>query len=245
MSSAVDAAGPDWNGRPVAFANGDDLARAGARQTAGHLDGAIRHRGAATLVVAGGSTPAPMFRRLAQADLDWSKVTIAQVDERFVSPDSPLSNARMIRETLLVGPAAAARFAPLWSEAADLDAAADAADAVMAALPRPWDAVILGMGEDGHFASLFPGSPQLAAGLSPDTERLCLAVAPHAPAPKEPRLSLTLNALLDTRHILLMIRGEKKRVVIEAAHAGNAALPIHAVLAQTQAAVSTLWSPET
>jgi len=104
--------------------------------------------------------------------------------------------------------------------------------------------VVLGMGEDGHFASLFPGSPQLAEGLSPDTQRLCLAVAPHDPAPKEPRLSLTLNALLDARHILLMIRGEKKRVVVDAARAGNTDLPIHAILSQTRAPVCLLWAPE-
>ncbi len=228
----------------VAFSDGDDLARACAAQMANLLDRAIRQRGVATLVLAGGSTPAPMFRELAKADLDWSKVIILQVDERFVPPDSPLSNARLIRETLLTGPAAAARFVPLWSPAADLAAAADAADAVLAALPRPWDVVFLGMGEDGHFASLFPGSPQLAAGLSPDTDRLCLAVEPHDPAPKEPRLSLTLNALLDTRHSLLMIRGQKKRTVLDAALAGNADLPIHALLSHTRAPLSILWAPE-
>ena len=143
-----------------------------------------------------------------------------------------------------IGPAAAARFIPLWSKAADLAAAADAADAVMAALPRPWDVVVLGMGEDGHFASLFPGSPQLSDGLSPDTGRLCLAVAPHAPAPKEARLSLTLKALLDTRHILLMIRGEKKKEVVEAARSGHAGRPIHALLSQTRVPLSLLWAPE-
>ncbi len=245
MSSAPGADGPDWNGRPAAFADPDALARACAARIADDLRSALRDRGAATLLLAGGSTPAPMFRRLAQADLDWSRVIIGQVDERFVSPDSPLSNGRMIRETLFTGRAACARFVPLWSDAADLAAAADAADAVMSALPHPWDVVLLGMGDDGHFASLFPGSPQLAEGLSHATDRLCIAVPPHAPAPKEPRLSLTLRALLSARHILLMIRGEKKRVVIEAAHAGNTALPIHAVLAQTRTPVSTLWSPET
>jgi 6-phosphogluconolactonase len=240
----MSSAGANADIAPVAFATADDLDRACAARIAGQLQVALRDRGVATLLVAGGSTPAPMFRRLAQADLDWPKVTVAQVDERFVSPSSPLSNARMIRETLLMGPAAAARFLPLWSDTADLQAAADAADGVMATLPRPWDGAVLGMGEDGHFASLFPGSPQLAAGLSPDTDRLCLAIPPHIPAPKEPRLSLTLNALLETRHIVLMIRGEKKRVVVEAARAGNDALPIHAILAQTRAPVSVLWSPE-
>ncbi len=240
----MNSAPSDAKGALVAFADADALARACAEQVAGDLRAAIADRGFATLLVAGGSTPAPMFCQLAQADLDWSRVTVAQADERFVPPESELSNARMIRETLLTGPAAAARFVPLWSKAADLAAAADAADAVMAALPRPWDVVVLGMGEDGHFASLFPGSPQLSDGLSPDTGRLCLAVAPHAPAPKEARLSLTLNALLETRHILLMIRGEKKRVVVEAARSGNAGLPIHAILSQTRAPLSLLWAPE-
>ena len=228
----------------MAFSDGDDLARACAAQMADLLDRAIRQRGVATLVLAGGSTPAPMFRELAKADLDWSRVIILQVDERFVPPDSPRSNARLIRETLLTGPAAAARFVPLWHPAADLAAAAEAAEAVLATLPRPWDVVFLGMGEDGHFASLFPGSPQLAEGLSPDTDRLCLAVEPHDPAPTEPRLSLTLNALLDTRHSLLMIRGQKKRTVLDAALAGNADLPIHALLSHTRVPLSILWAPE-
>ena len=92
----------------MAFSDGDDLARACAAQMADLLDRAIRQRGVATLVLAGGSTPAPMFRELAKADLDWSRVIILQVDERFVPPDSPRSNARLIRETLLTGPAAAA-----------------------------------------------------------------------------------------------------------------------------------------
>ncbi len=240
----TDAAALSGTAPLTAFADGADLARAGAARTAEHLAAAIRDRGRATLLLAGGSTPAPMFRALATADLDWSKVTVAQVDERFVPPDSPQSNARMIRETLLTGPAAAARFVPLWSAAADLAAAADAADAAMAGLPRPWDVVVLGMGEDGHFASLFPGSAQLAAGLSPDTDRLCLAVDPHDPAPREPRLSLTLSTLLDARHILLMIRGETKRGVVEAARAGDAVLPIHAVLSQSRAPLSLLWAPE-
>ena len=218
----------------MAFSDGDDLARACAAQMADLLDRAIRQRGVATLVLAGGSTPAPMFRELAKADLDWSRVIILQVDERFVPPDSPRSNARLIRETLLTGPAAAARFVPLWHPAADLAAAAEAAEAVLATLPRPWDVVFLGMGEDGHFASLFPGSPQLAEGLSPDTD----------PAPTEPRLSLTLNALLDTRHSLLMIRGQKKRTVLDAALAGNADLPIHALLSHTRVPLSILWAPE-
>lgn len=229
----------------VAHADPDALARACADAIAADLATAIDARGMATLLLAGGTTPAPMFRILAAAPLDWSRVIVAQVDERFVPPDSAQSNARMIRETLLTGQADAARFVPLWREAADLAAAADAADAAMAALPRPWDVVLLGMGDDGHFASLFPGSAQLAEGLSPDNRRLCIAVEAHVPAPKEPRLSLTLNALLDARHILLMIRGEKKRVVVEAARAGNADLPIHAVLAQSHAPLSLFWSPET
>jgi len=241
----MNSAQAERGGAPVARPDPDVLARACADAITGDLANAIDARGVATLLLAGGSTPAPMFRMLAEAPLDWSRVIVAQVDERFVPPDSAQSNARMIRETLLTGPAAAARFVPLWRDALDLAATADAADTAMAALPRPWDVVLLGMGDDGHFASLFPGSPQLAAGLAPDTGRLCIAVAAHVPAPKEPRLSLTLNALLDARHILLMIRGEKKRVVLEAARAGNADLPIHAVLAQDRAPLSLLWSPET
>ena len=168
----------------------------------------IATKGAASLALAGGSTPAPVYRLLSQASLDWSKVTVTLTDERKVAPDHPDSNERMLRQTLLVGAADAARFAPL-DEAATL---------------APFDGVLLGMGEDGHFASLFPGNGALAAGLTGPT--LTIDVPAGEPAPPQPRSSLTLKALSDAGTTLLVVTGDAKRAVLEKADG----LPVAALI---------------
>ena len=174
------------------------------------LTAALAAKGSASLALAGGSTPAPVYRRLAQADLDWPKVTVILTDERKVAPDHPDSNARMLRQTLLTGPAAEAAFAPLTEPA-------------VAGL-TPFDGVLLGMGEDGHFASLFPGNRALAAGLSGDA--LVVDVPAGEPAPPQPRSSLTLKALTGAASPLLLVTGAAKRAVLEAADG----LPVAALI---------------
>ena len=225
-----------------AFAGRDALAQAVAKLIAEEL-GRRLGQGAprASLVASGGSTPIPVYERLRDWPMDWSRIDITLSDERWLEPSSPDSNQRMLHEHLLRGAAQAARLTPLWSPQATLDAAAARAEAAIAPL-MPFDVSLLGMGEDGHFASLFPASPVLSEGLRLDGQRLCLGVPASAPAPPQPRISLTLRALLESRLVVLLTSGEAKKLVLDATLAG-ADLPVRALLQQDRTPVRLFWSP--
>jgi 6-phosphogluconolactonase len=192
------------------------------------------------LVVPGGSSPEPVLARLAVAELPWDRVTVTLTDERWVSPETTDSNEGLIRKTLLNGRAAAARFVGLKTSHPSPEAALKVANEAIASIPRPFDIVVLGMGEDGHTASLFPGS---RAGLDRQSEPLCVAIrpveAPHA------RLSLSASALLDSRAIFLLILGEPKwRVYRQASGPGPVVeYPVRAVLHQMEVPVHVFWAP--
>jgi 6-phosphogluconolactonase len=178
-------------------------------------------------VATGGSTPGPVYDRLARQPLPWDGITVTLSDERRVATDSELSNERLVRERLLVGRAAAARFVALDD----------------ASLPRllPAAVTVLGMGPDGHVASLFPGGPELADGLGSD--RLTIPVAMSGLAPFVPRLSMTLHALLQTALIILLVTGEDKRALIERIEAdGTYSPPAAAVLRQDRCPVRVMWA---
>jgi 6-phosphogluconolactonase len=209
----------------------DFLDRAAADMLAGALRTAIETRGEALLAVPGGRTPEGVFRHLADQALDWSKVTVTLVDERWVDPTSPDSNERLVRERLLQGPVAEARFIPMKSDHPYPDDKAF----VLALPPAPLDAVLLGMGEDGHFASLFPDSPALTPGLDPNSIMRALAVPPadHG-APAQPRLSLTMAEIARAGLVVLLVKGPDKQRAIDQAQAPGAnprRLPIAALLA--------------
>jgi 6-phosphogluconolactonase len=190
------------------FPSREALYEAAASALVNALTGGIAAKGAASLALAGGSTPAPVYRLLSQAAVDWSRVTVTLTDERRVAADHPESNERMLRQTLLVGPAAAARFAPLEEAAALV----------------PFDGVLLGMGDDGHFASLFPGNSALAGGLGGPS--LTIDVPAGEPAPPQARSSLTLKALSGATTTLLVITGGAKRALLERAEG----LPVAALI---------------
>ncbi len=178
-----------------------------AALVAGTLRAAIEARGQASLAVPGGTTPAPFLRALSGADLDWAHIRVMPTDERWVAADSPRSNARLLRETLLQGPAAAATLIPLAAPASAPEDALDGlASAVAAALPL--DVCVLGMGEDMHTASLFPGADRLNDALDPDCPSPILPI--RAPAAPEPRITLTAPALLGAAHLHLLIKGRAK-----------------------------------
>ena len=223
------------------FAGPDALAEAAAGQITEALRAGLRSRGEASFAASGGHTPIPAFELLRQAPLAWEAVTVVPTDERWVDPSSPDSNEGMFRQHLLTGPAEDARLLPLWSPKHTPDAAAARADLAISSL-LPFDVALLGMGDDGHFASLFPGSPVLARGLDPDCERFCLTVPKGSPAPPQTRLTLTLRALLDARTIILLIQGPSKRKAFDAAMAGQD-LPIRSLLVQDRAPVRVLWAP--
>ena len=233
------------NSDPAAskFADSESLSRTLSSQLAQHLQSAIAARGLASLVVSGGKSPTRLFELLRVADLDWSRVCIALADERWVDPADAGSNEKLVRDVLLKDAAAAARFIGLKNAAPTPDLGAVSAWETFARVPRPFDALVLGMGDDGHTASLFPRSPNLSSALNPAAVAGCVGmwspVAPH------PRLSLNLSALLDSRRIAVLITGaEKWRTYAAACAAGPIEeMPVRAVLRQRRTPVEVLWSP--
>lgn len=224
------------------FSDAEHLARSAAARIEVLMKDAIAARGRAQLVLPGGRTPAVMLGKLAQADLDWSSVTATLCDERWVDPLSPDSNEAMLRRHLLVGAADALTFLPLYNGAASPAAAIPVIEAHLRALPPIWDVVTLGMGDDGHFASLFPGEAELAIGLDRASARLCVAAI--GPAGGPPRLSLTLACLARARQIFILASGETKRRVWEAAAAqGPLSQPVAALQMIDDVPVELLWCP--
>jgi 6-phosphogluconolactonase len=219
------------------------LAAALAGEIKVDLEEAIAARGAGSLVVSGGRTPALMFQQLASEKLDWPRAWITLADERWVETTAEASNERFVRDNLLVGPAAAAHFVGLKNPALTPEAGADWATRALTRVPHPFDVVVLGMGDDGHTASLFPGSMALARGLDPAAPPGCIAVnalvAPHA------RVSLNLAALLDARRIVLHIEGDAKWAVYQRARTPGttAEFPVRAVLQQKEVPVDVYWAP--
>lgn len=233
--------------RLEAFPDPGTMAAVIADRLAGRLRGALERDGEALIALSGGRTPEPVYRRLGQAKLAWNGVTATLADERFVPPGDPASNAGLLARSLFSGEAAEAQFVPLWTEGGGPREAAERADSALKALARPHDAVVLGMGDDGHTASLFPGCPELSMGLDLLSDRRCMAVAAHDPAPPQARLTMTLAELLRSRVILILIQGAAKRQVLEAAlSAGDITdMPIRAILRQTRVPVQIAWAPET
>lgn len=182
-------------------------------------------RGRATLVVSGGNTPVPFFHALREAELDWPNVTVTLVDERAVPSNHVDSNARLVKSHLLQGRAARARWLPCFEVEPgcdQLDAAAQALDARLAELSWPVDVVVLGMGGDGHTASLFPRADELVQALkAPPRQRCLVAGVPGAPNVPLKRLSWTPQALIDTRHLAIHTTGIAKRELLQRACASD------------------------
>lgn len=182
------------------------------------LAAALARRERASLVVCGGSTPASYLPRVAACPLDWARVDVALADERWVSADDSASNERLVRAHLLRAHAAAARLVGLGSAAATPEAGAAGAATRLGEIAHPYDLAVLGMGNDGHVASLFPGSPQLEEALDAASARRCIAITPPPHArPALPRVTMTLAELLKARRIVLAIQGRAKRAALEAA----------------------------
>lgn len=224
----------------------DRLAHDLAGFVAERLRDGLARRGEALLVVSGGSTPMPFFRALSALALDWSRVTITLADERWVPPDHDDSNERLVRAGLLQGLAARARFVPLFNGAASPESGLEAAAQALAVLPWPADAVVLGMGGDGHTASLFPYAPELRDALADGDGPRCLPISvPAPPNVPLPRLSLTRRALLDTRCLLVHIHGSAKLALLEQAQQDGPPeqWPIRLALRQDQVPCEVFHAP--
>ncbi len=218
-----------------------------ARALAAHVAEAVRARiardGKAALAVSGGRTPTRFFQALSGAPLDWAKVTVTLVDERWVPETSDRSNAALVRRTLMVGPAAAATFLPLYTGDGSPEKGLPALEAKGRTLPLPFAAVVLGMGDDGHTASFFPHGEGLEQAIDPQAGPLLCAV--RAPAAGEPRVTFTLPTLLGADTLFLHVEGEGKRHVLEQARAAGPVedMPIRAVLRQCARPLDILWCP--
>lgn len=226
------------------FADGEAWADACAVRLTDALSAALAATGKAVFAGSGGSTPAPIYRRMAHADLDWSRIAVTLIDERYVPESSPDSNAALLKRTLLTGPAAAARFVPLFHPAVTVDRAAALAAHALAAEGGKLDAVLLGMGEDGHICSMFPNSPTLKTLLAPALTPTVLGV-PHGrdgAAPGLERLSINLPYLMTARRVVLALTGAAKRAVFEREAAGDPATQPIAALIAAGVPLDVLWT---
>ena len=223
------------------FTAAAQTAQALAIAVARNLKDGVQRRGRAGLIVAGGRTPIAFLDRLARQPLAWSDVSVSLTDERCVPADHPDRNEALVRRHLLQDSAASARFVPLLGPGADCEQL-QLAQQALASLPWPSDVVVLGMGEDGHVASLFAGAEGSAPALDARSAERVALVAPST-APHR-RISLTLPALLDTRAVMILIQGERKRIAIErAAGADPLVHPIGAFLGQQSVPVHLYYSP--
>ncbi len=215
-----------------------------AERIAARLRSALAERGRAVLAVSGGSTPKDFFARLSRETLDWANVQVTLVDERWVPDSDARSNAQLVKSQLLQHAAGAAQFVPLYTGAATPEEGLAAASARIDALALPFDAVVLGMGDDGHTASFFPGGDHLAEALDLDGHARVLPM--RAADAGEPRITLSLPTLLETRSLYLLVTGERKRDLLADVRLGLDAArnyPVRAVLTQQRVPVAVYWCP--
>ncbi len=223
------------------FASRAQAARTVATRIAGQLRTRLEANAEAAFIVSGGSTPAGCFSHLSHKQLDWHRVTVLLSDERWVAPDHADSNERMLRETLMVSRARYVRLLPYYDSANSVFERCNAFEDAFKRMALPFCSVLLGMGADGHFAGLFPGSEGLSENLDPDSSRRCVEVT--TPASPYARISLTLSALLESEEILLLIFGEEKRAVLDTALNTESDLPVAALLRQQKVPVHVFWAP--
>jgi len=225
------------------FPDAAALAAGLADEVAARLDAAIRDRGTASIAVSGGSTPKRFFETLSTRDIDWGKVTVTLVDERFVPADSDRSNHRLVATHLLKDKAAAAKFIPLYYDVASIEEAAVKATEETASIGNPFDVAILGMGGDGHTASFFPHGNNLDQALDLSGPRGILTM--QAEGAGEERLTFSFASLADARFLALHIEGQGKKDVLQQANSGSdeSEMPIRAVLTRSVSIVDIYWAP--
>lgn len=219
----------------------DELADAVAGDVGFIIESAVDARGASLVALPGGTTGPAIYPRLAGQSLPWKKVTIIPTDDRLVPMDDERSNVRAIAKAFLPG---GARVIPIAADIADYRLAGNSADARLQDLPWPPDLVWLGMGKDGHTASIFTG-PDLQDALDAPKARRAIGVMPD-PMPEDapvPRVTLTRASILSARTILITITGDEKRSVLERAIADGqrSKTPIGRVLAEVDQPIDIHW----
>jgi len=222
------------------FPDADTLANALASGVAEDLQALIDRHGQAVVAVSGGSTPKLFFRQLGKSDLNWHKVVITLVDERWVPASHPRSNEKLIREFLMPGKAANAHFVGLYSDATSPDCGLTE---IAKSLPPKLDIAILGMGTDGHTASFFPGGDNLERATDRNNPQTVISM--QAKGAGEARITRTLSALLQASRLYLHIEGpEKAEVLRQAFQTGTVHdAPIRCLLHQTSRPLDIFWAP--
>lgn len=193
---------------PVFTDSAQECATTLARDVAQWLRSRLERASKVTLVVSGGSTPVPFFHALAQESLAWSKVSVLLADERWVPEGDPASNTSLVRENLLQGPASAARFLSLKQPLCTAEQALPAIERMLSEERLPLDVVVLGMGNDGHTASLFPDAPELERAMAPEASGRAWVMTP--PSQDHTRVTLTGRVLGGARFLALHLKGEDK-----------------------------------
>lgn len=226
---------------PILDEDAGALAARLADRVAEALGGVLAREGHASLAVSGGSTPVPFFHALCRKPLDWARVDITLADERWVPETDPASNTRLVREHLLQGQAAAARFFPLKQPQPRARDGQPACEQVLAGMKWPLDVLVLGMGNDGHTASLFPDAPELEWALDPVNPQRTSAMSP--PSQTQERITLTAAALAGARLTFLHLKGGDKLATLREALAQPdqvQAMPIRRFL---RPGLQVFWSP--
>lgn len=225
------------------FPSPEALAQGLADHVAAVLTTRLAGADRAALAVSGGRTPTRFFEALSRKPIDWPRIDVTLVDERWVGERSDRSNAALVRGHLLQGPAAAANFVPLHLDAPTPEDGLVAVTGRISALPLPFAAVVLGMGDDGHTASFFPGGDRLAQALDPGDGQPVETM--RAAGAGEPRITLTLPVLLAADALCLHIEGAGKLRVLETALVAGPtdAMPIRAVLIRSERPVEIFWCP--
>lgn len=235
----------------------EELYEAVANRCAQQVTRGIEKQGRASLVVPGGSTPAPVFKKLSAMSLNWHNVKVAPSDDRWVSNEHEQSNEKLIRETLLTDKAEKAEFVSLKTDFSSPQKGCRQAEANFNQIEKPIDLVLLGMGGDGHFASLFPGVKNFDKATALDSKEKCIAIDAtgcSVAGSLTDRISLTLAAILDSHVVALLITGDEKLNVIENAmkeadteveptvDEDVASYPIVKLLKQTKTPIEIYWA---
>ena len=205
------------------------------------LANSIKERGFATLLVSGGSTPIQLFHELSNIDINWSNVNVIPVDERFLPNEHPDQNGTLIRNCLLINKASSANFYPLILNSTDPELNLSALESSIKKIIQPFTVVILGMGTDGHTASLFPCSEELEEGLDLNSNNDLIITNPTT-APYQ-RISFTRKALLNTENLYLHCYGEEKKKILDNLDSNTEkTYPIKAFIQQTSTKPEIFWT---
>jgi 6-phosphogluconolactonase len=214
------------------FSAQDELSATLSQNIARELQQAIDKRGRASLIVSGGNTPKPLFEKLSQIEIAWEKVTVGLCDERWLEPSDDDSNEKLVKTHLLQNRASKARFVGMYTQAKSAKEAEEECSQRIREQLFPFDVLLLGMGNDGHIASLFPDNEKLEEAFDLERKTLCVAIAPDS-APHM-RMSLTLGAIVSAEHLYLHFEGvEKLALYYEAIEENDRhKMPVCAVLHQ-------------